>query len=107
MDPNFWAQACNAAVSRPVSALRQSHYLASAVAVSHSRCQIPCRLLMQLSDFHLRIWCRVQRGILLAGLQAAAVEAERERGGRRPRVEEPAAVQRLDVRWLRGGRCRV
>ena len=107
MDRNFWEQACKAAVNRPVSELKQSNYIASAVAVSRSRCQmiLPRRLLMHSSDFPLRIWCRVQRDILFAGLKAAAVEAERQRRGWRPRVEGPAAVQRLDVRWLRGG-CR-
>ena len=110
MDRSFWEQACKAAANRPVSELKQSNYIASAVAVSRSRCQmnLPRRLLMHSSDFPLRIWCRVQRDILLAGLQATAVEAERreeQRGGWRPRVEGPAAVQRVDVRWLRGG-CR-
>jgi hypothetical protein len=79
MDRSFWEPACKAAANRPVSELKQSNYNASAVAVSRSRCQmiLPRRLLMHSSDFPLRIWCRVQRDILLAGLQAAAVEAER------------------------------
>ncbi len=65
---------------------------------------------MSSTDFHVRFWCCVQLSVLLAGLQAAAVEAERreeQRGGGRPRVEKPAAIQRLDVRWLRGGACRL
>ena len=112
MDRNFWEQACNASVSRPVSELKQSNYIANAVAVSYIRCKmtLPRCLLTQSSDFRLRIWCRVQRDILFAGLQTAAVEAERrevQRGGGRPRVEEPAAIQRLDVRWLRGRACRL
>ena len=71
---------------------------------------LPRCLLTQSSDFRLRIWCRVQRDILFAGLQAAAVAAERreeQRGGWGPRVEEPADVQRLDVRRLFGGACRL
>ena len=83
MDRNFWEKACNASVSRPVSALKQSNYVANAVAVSYIHCNmtLPRCLLTQSSDFRLRIWCRVQRDILFAGLQAAAVEAERQRGG--------------------------
>ena len=47
MDRNFWEQACNAAANRPVSALKQTNYIANAVAVIRSRCQItlPCHML--------------------------------------------------------------
>ncbi len=108
MDRSFWEQACNATVSRPLSALKQSNYIANTVAVNLSRCHmnLPRRLLTLSPDFHLRMWCRGQRDILFAGLQAAAVEAEwreEQRGGRGPRVEEPADVLRLDVHWLLGG----
>jgi hypothetical protein len=70
MDRNFWEQACNATVSRPVSALKHSNYIANAVAVNHSRSHmnLPRRLLTHSPDFHLRIWCRGQRDILFAGL---------------------------------------
>ena len=57
---------------------------------------------MSSTDFHVRFWCCVRLSVL-AGLQAAALEAERQRGGRGPGLEESAAVQRLDVCKLRGG----
>ena len=83
MDRDFWAHACNAATSRPLSALKQASYRAHAVAVSRSaaRHTVAKSNVFLFSDFYLRFWCRAQRGILFAGLPTAALEAERERGG--------------------------
>ena len=55
-------------------------------------------------DFDVLVCCVMCCGFLFAGLQAAALEAERQRGERGPGLEESATVQRLDVRKLRGGR---
>jgi hypothetical protein len=55
------------------------------------------------SDFGLRLCCRFLRDFLFAGLQAAAMEAQRQRVGWGPSLEEFATIQRLDVCKLRGG----
>ena len=78
MNRNFWAQACNAALSRPLPELRHANSIANGFAVGHlplSGCQCDPRLTPTL-DLHLLFCRRVQRGILFAGLQAAALEAE-------------------------------
>ena len=104
-----WAQACNTAIKRPVPEMRAASNAANGVAVSHitlpGRCAASRRLLTPSTDFDLRYCCRFLCYFLFAGLQAAALEAQRQRGGRGPGLEESAAVQRLDVCKLRGG-CR-
>ncbi len=106
-----WAQACNTATKRPVPDMRAASNVANGVAVSLiitliGRCAASRRLLTPSTDFSLRYCGRCLRYFLFAGLQAAALEAERQRGGRGPGLEESAAVQRLDVCKLRGGhRC--
>ncbi len=106
-----WAQACNTAIKRPVPEMRAASIAANGVAVSQimlpGRCAASCRLLTPSTDYGLRYCCRFLRYFLFAGLQAAALEAERQRGGRGPGLEESAAVQRLDVCKLRGGRRNV
>ena len=106
-----WAQACNTAIKRPVPEMRAASIAANGVAVSHitlpGRCAASRRLLTPSADFCLRYCCRFLRDFLFAGLQAAALEAERQRGGRGPGLEESAAVQRLDVCKLRGGHRHV
>ena len=103
-----WAQACNTAIKRPLPEIRAASIAANGVAVRHitlpGRRAASRRLLTPSTDFCLRYCCRFLRYFLFAGLQAAAVEAERQRGGRGPGLEESAAVQRLDVCKLRGGR---
>ena len=102
-----WAQACNTALKRPVPEIRVASNAANGVAVSHftlpGRCAASRRLLTPSADFCLRYCCRFLRYFLFAGLQAAALEAERQRGGWGPGLEESAAVQQLDVCKLRGG----
>ncbi len=102
-----WVQACNTAVKRPVPEIRAASIAANGVAVSHitlpGRCAASRRLLTPSTDFGLRYCCRFLRYFVFAGLQAAALEAERQRGGRGPGLEESAAVQRLDVCKLPGG----
>ena len=102
-----WAQACIAALNRPLSDRRQGSNAANVVAVSHitlpGSSAASRRLLTPSTDFGLRYCCRFLRYFLFAGLQAAALEAQRQRGGRGPGLEESAAVQRLDVCRLRGG----
>ncbi len=105
-----WAQACNAALNRPVPERRIASNAGIGVAVSQytllsGRCIASRRLLTVtlLTDFGLRCCCRFLRAFLFAGLQAAALEAQRQRGGRGPGLEESATVQRLDVCKLRGG----
>ena len=106
-----WAQACNTAIKRPVPEMRAASIAANGVAVSHitlpGRCAASRRLLTMSTDFGLRYCCRYLCYFPLAGLQAAALEAERQRGGRGPGLEESAAVQRLDVCKLRGGHHHV
>ena len=103
-----WAQACDSALKRPVPEMRAASNAANGVAVSHitlpGRRAASRRLLTPSTDFGLRYCCRFLRYFLFAGLQAAALEAQRQRGGRGPGLEESATVQRLDVRKLRGGR---
>ena len=102
-----WAQACNTATNRPVPEMRTASIAANGVAVSHftlpGRCAASRRLLTPSTDFGLRYCCRFLRYFLFAGLQTAALEAQRQRGGRGPGLEESAAVQRLYVCKLRGG----
>ena len=102
-----WAQACNTAIKRPVPEMRAAGIAANGVAVSHITlsgcCAASRRLLTPSTDYGLRYCCRFFRNFIFAGLQAAALEAERQRGGRGPGLEESAAVQRLDVCKLRGG----
>jgi hypothetical protein len=103
-----WAQACNTAIKRPVPEMRTAGIAANGVAVSHitlsGRCAASRYLLTLSTDFGLRYRCRFLRYFLFAGLQAAALEAQRQRGGRGPGLEESAAVQRLCVCQQRGGR---
>ncbi len=102
-----WAQACNTALKRPVSEMRAAGIAANGVAVSHitlpGSSAASRRLLTPSTDFGLRYCCHFLRYFLFAGLQAAALETQRQRGGRGPGLEESAAVQRLDVCKLRGG----
>ncbi len=102
-----WAQACNTAIKRPVPEIRAASNAANGVAVSHitlpGRCAASRRLLTPSTDYALRYCCRFLLDFLFAGLQAAALEAQRQRGGRGPGLEESAAVQRLDVCKLLDG----
>ena len=102
-----WAQACNTALNRPFPERTRAGIAANSVAVRHftlpGRFVASRRLLTLSTDFGLRYCCRFLRDFLFAGLQVTALEAERQRGGREPSLEEPAAVQRLDVCKLRGG----
>ena len=102
-----WAQACNTALKRPVPETRTAGNAANSIAVSHftlpGRCAASRRLFTPSTDYGLRYCCCFLRDFIFAGLQAAALEAQRQRGGRGPGLEESAAVQRLDVCKLRGG----
>ncbi len=102
-----WAQACNAALKRTVPEMRAASNAANGVAVSHitlpGSSAASRRLLTPSTDFGLRYCCRFLRYFLFVGLQAVALETQRQRGGRGPSLEESAAVQRLDVCKLRGG----
>ncbi len=81
-----WVQACKTAIKRPVPEMRAAGNAANGVAVSHitlpGRCAASCRLLTPSTDFGLRYCCRFLRDFFFAGLQAVALEAERQRGGR-------------------------
>ncbi len=102
-----WAQACVAALNRPVPDRRQGSNAANVVAVSYftlpGSCVASRRLLTPSSDFGLRFCCRFLRDFLFAGLQAAAMEAQRQRVGWGPSLEESTTIQQLDVCKLRGG----
>jgi hypothetical protein len=78
-----WAQACNTALKRPVPEMRAASIAANGVAVSHitlpGRCAASRRLLTPLTDFGLRYCCRYLCYFPFAGLQAAALEAQRQR----------------------------
>jgi hypothetical protein len=90
MDTDFWVKACNVSFSRPVEELRQRNDTAYGVAVSCLALPgawLPRPLLTPSSDFRFRHFRRCQHGILLVGLQAASMEAERERDSWRPHME--------------------
>jgi hypothetical protein len=93
-----WAQACNTAFNRPFPERMRAGIAANSVAVRHftlpGRCAASRRLLTMTpsTDFSLRYCCCFLRDFLFAGLQAAALEAQRQRGGRGPGLEESAAV---------------
>ena len=75
MDRNFWAHACSAALKRPLPQLKEANNAANAFAV---RRLSDCHALSSLppsSDLYLLVCRCVQRGILFAGLQVAALEA--------------------------------
>ena len=63
------------------------------------------RVLTLSLDDDLLFGCRGERDRVFAGVQVAALEAERQGGGGGPHMEEFAAVQRLDVRWKHYGGC--
>ena len=84
--------------------------LGCGVAVSHIDLSLLAledylRVLTLSLDDDLLFGCRRECDRVFAGVQVAAVEAERQGGGGRPHMEEFAAVQRLDVRWKHHGGC--
>jgi hypothetical protein len=76
-----WEQACNTAIKRPVPEMRTAGIAANGLAVRHFTLTGPCaalrRLLTPSTDFDPRYCCRFLGDFLFAGLQAAALEAQR------------------------------
>ncbi len=99
----FWREACNASASRPV--WQQTQYINAAYGVAVSAFSFLSSIHRLTPPIGHTVHFRrcSKRCLLFAGIQAAALEAERLGGGWGPNLEEPAPIQRLDVRWLRGG----
>ena len=118
MDRNYWEQACNASVNRPLPQLQQANRVANGIAVRLLALKGAASFTHHFLRFLFVLWLlRYDIGLtshfpsecnrVFARLQAAALAAERQGSGGRPHMEEPAAVQRLDLRRLRSGYCSV
>ena len=101
----FWREACNASASRPVWQQTQYINAANGVAVSAFSFLSSIHRLTPPIDHAVHFRRCSRRCFLFAGVQAAALEAERLGGGWGPDLEESTAVQRLDVRWKHCGGC--